>query len=114
MTESLSLVLVFLAAVSARAADRHRSGVRRGVGVALRPAWVATARGFALGALALATWLWYRVEPGPAAFLAVPVAAMVSASACALLGPIAPRLLRASAWLCVPLAIALLALGAAP
>lgn len=112
MTESLSLVLVFLAALSARAADRHASGVRRGA--ALRPARVVAGRGFALAALGLATWLWYRVEPGPAAFLAVLVAAMVSASACALLGPIAPRLLHAGAWLCLPLALALLALGAVP
>lgn len=112
MTEALSLVIVFLAAVSARAADVHASGARRAV--ALHPARVAAGRGVALAALGLAIWLWHQVEPGPAAFLAVLVAAMVSACACALLGPIAPRLLRASVWMGVQLAIALLALGAVP
>lgn len=84
MNEAIAVGLVALAIGLSYGADRRR-------GVA-RAAWLDSpprARAARLAALALvgvATLLWNAAEPGPAAFLAIPVALMAAGTFGTLLG----------------------------
>jgi hypothetical protein len=55
--------------------------------------------------------LWNHVEPGPAAFLAIPVALMASCTVVALLGAVSPRLLAVLGIAALPVAALIAALG---
>lgn len=111
MTETMAMLLLYLAAALMYGTDSHRNGARlRALATRTR---VHIAQGVALAAVGLAGWLWQRMEPGPAAFLVVPVGLMVAATSVALLAPVWPRLVWSIAVASVP-AIVLLALGGTP
>lgn len=108
MSEALALGFTCLASALLYGAARPR-GVPRWPYVTL-----ARARALRILALALilaAGVLWNRSEPGPAAFLAIPVSLMVFGTLLTLLAPLWPRLLWAVVAAAVPLALLLGYLG---
>jgi len=109
VTEAIAFCWVFLASALSLGADR-----RRGVP---RPALFDSPRR-ALGARLLAALLvlaaallWNASEPGPAVFIAIPVAVMAGSTGVALLAPVWPRLVWCLAIAALPLSL-LLAFGA--
>ena len=104
MKELAAFLLVFTALALVHGAH---DGVRRWAWLRVPGRALAT-RAAALVLLALAFLVWRQAEPGPAAFFAVPVAAMASGTALPLL---APFRMRWVAWLtaaALPVAVALL------
>jgi hypothetical protein len=61
----------------------------------------------------VATLQWNAHEPGPAAFIAIPMAIMAFGTALALLGAVFPRGVAAAAIAVLPLSMVLAAIGAA-
>jgi hypothetical protein len=90
MREALALGLVQLAIALLYGADRWRGSSRW----AFLHSHVRARAAQALAAVlvAVATLLWNGAEPGPAAFLAVPVALMASGTIATLLAAFWPRL----------------------
>jgi hypothetical protein len=108
MSEALALGLLCLASALFYGAARPR-GAPRWPFVTLTRARVMRVLG--LGLIITAGALWNRAEPGPAAFLAVPVSLMVFGTLITLLAPIWPRLLWALVAAALPLAVLLGYLG---
>jgi hypothetical protein len=110
VTEGVTLCWLYLASVLSFGTDRRR-------GVA-RPALFASERRTLLarvlaGLLVLAASVLYNAhEPGPAVFIAVPVALMATSTLVTLLAPVGPRLVWALAASALPLSLLLAALGA--
>jgi hypothetical protein len=102
MNEAAALGLSCVASALLYAADRPR-GVSRWPFFTLLHARVA--RGAALALVIAAGLLWNAGEPGPAAFLAVPVALMAFGTLLTLLAPVAPRLLWALVAAALPLSV---------
>lgn len=90
MREALALGLAQLAIALLYGADRPRGSSRWPF--LHSQARARGARALAAVLVALATLLWNGVEPGPAAFLAIPVALMASGTVATLLGAFWPRL----------------------
>lgn len=110
MSEALALGLICLASGLFFGAARPR-GVPRWPFVTLARA--RAVRALALCLILTAGVLWNRSEPGPAAFLAVPVSLMAFGTAITLLAPLWPRLLWALVAAAVPLSLLLAYLGGA-
>jgi hypothetical protein len=108
VSEALALGLVCLASALFYGAARPR-GVPRWAFVTLARAHFA--RLLALTLIVAGGVLWNRAEPGPAAFLAVPVSLMVFGTLVTLLAPLWPRLLWALVAAAVPLSLLLGYLG---
>ena len=112
MTETLVLDLLALASALFYGAGSERGRARLPWLGGPRRAFAARSLALLLCVLAIACWR--RIEPGPAAFLVVPVGVMALGTCIALLAPFAPRALGPLA-LCSALALpALLLAGAAP
>jgi hypothetical protein len=107
--EGVAFACVFVAITLAHAADDARGSPRW---AALRSrGYRRIAHGAALLLVLAATALWQRAEPGPAAFLAIPVALMASGTVVALLGPVSPRLLAVLGIAALPVAALFAVLG---
>ena len=86
MAELIAVALASAAVCLSHGADGPRDVPRW---AALRPAGRArAARLLALGLLALGLWLWNRAEPGPAAFLALPLALLAAGTLLTLGAPL--------------------------
>jgi hypothetical protein len=90
MHEALALALVQVAIALSYGADTRR-GASRWPFLQSR-ARARTARAMAAALVAAATLLWNGAEPGPAAFLAIPVALMASGTIATVLAAFWPRL----------------------
>jgi hypothetical protein len=77
------------------------------------PARARLARGAALLLIVVALLAWRAAEPGPGAFLAVPVAVMAAGSVVTLLAAWRPRLTWALITAALPLGVLLALLGGA-
>lgn len=110
MTEAVALCWLYLASALCLLSDR-----RRGLppppllGSASR---ARAARGLAVLLVLAAGVLHNAHEPGPAAFIAVPVALMATSTVVTLLAPLGPRLVWGLAVAALPLSILFAALGA--
>ncbi len=102
MKQAVALGLLCVASALLYAADRPR-GVSRWSFFTLTHTRVA--REAALALVSAACVLWKAGEPGPAAFLAVPVAVMAFGTLLTLLAPVAPRLLWALVAAALPLSV---------
>jgi hypothetical protein len=109
--EPVALASVLLATVLAYGADGARGSARWRLMTS--PARRSAARGLATSLVLAGFLLWRQAEPGPAAFLAIPVALMACGTFVTLLGPTRPRWLAAISIAALPLAALLAALGGA-
>jgi hypothetical protein len=109
MNEAIALSWVYLASALSLAADR-RYGARRWISIDTpRKAFVSR---LAAVLLVLAAGVsWRSSEPGPAAFIAVPLALMACCSFVTLLAPIGPRLVWGLAVTALPFSLLLAAFG---
>jgi hypothetical protein len=111
VNEIVALGWVYVACALWRGSDRPR-GVARWT--LLQPLGRARAAQAAAAALIIAAAArWNASEPGPAAFIAVPMALLACGTAVALLGAVFPRGLWASALVALPASIGLALLGGA-
>jgi len=110
MKQALALGLLCVASALFYAADRPR-GVARWPFVTLTFSRIARAAALAL--VVAGGVIWNAGEPGPAAFLAVPVALMAFGTLITLLAPVAPRLLWALVAVSLPLSVLWAYLGGA-
>ena len=109
MTETIAFCWIFLASALALGADRRRGLPRPALfDSARRALW---ARLLAALLVLAAAVLWNASEPGPAVFIAIPVALMAGSTSVTLLAPVWPRLVWGLAAAALPLSL-LLALGA--
>jgi len=111
MIELAALGWVYVACALWLGADRPRGLARWPL---LQPVLRARAAQAAATALVIAATLqWNAHEPGPAAFIAVPMASMACGTVVTVLGGSFPRGVAASAVAVLPLSVVLAAIGAA-
>jgi hypothetical protein len=108
MKQAVALGLLCVASALFYAADRPR-GVGRWPFFTLTHSRIARAAALAL--VLAGGVLWNSGEPGPAAFLAVPVALMAFGTLLTLVAPVAPRLLWALVAAALPLSVLCAYLG---
>ncbi|MEY2931394.1 MAG: hypothetical protein RL033_2143 [Pseudomonadota bacterium] len=112
MPEVLAVSLIQVAIALLYRADRRR-GVARWPLLETRPSAHAM-RGLAALLIAMALLLWNAAEPGPAAFLAVPVALMVAGTLGTLLAAFWPRLSWVLLIAAAPLVALLVTIAGSP
>ena len=111
MNDVVAVAWVYVACALWLGGDRPRGAARWPLFQPLVRTRVA--RVVAAGLVVGASLLWNASEPGPAAFLAVPMSVMACGTAVTLLGAVSPRALIASAAVLLPLSLVLGAIGAA-
>jgi 4-hydroxybenzoate polyprenyltransferase len=110
VTEAVTLCWLFVASVLSLGTDRRRGVPRPALFDSEGRTLLARVLG---GLLVLAASVLYNAqEPGPAVFIAVPVALMATSTVVTLLAPVQPRLVWALAASALPLSLVLAALGA--